>query len=177
MEERSRVCERESGCRERRSRFIAWLYNFGSGSVTWHDHKIKFCDQQSRRVVASVAKHSQSASLINSLSPSSAVRVLYSLPSPSSVASSLYHHYSHPNRCSNFQWLPNPLPPLAKLLLRLLPRHPPNRLRVLSLLKRRHPSQLPSPLRRRRSVAKSARRLIHPISTRVSRIYLLWLWM
>jgi hypothetical protein len=160
-------------CRKSRGRFITSLYSFGCGSVTWHHHKIKFCDQQRGRVVASVAKHSQSVSLINSLSLSSSVRVLYSLPSASPTASSLHHHYSHTNRRSNFQWPPNPLPPLAKLPPRLLPRRLPNRLRVLSLLRRRRLSQLPSHLRKRRSVARSARRLIHPTSTRVSRFYLI----
>ena len=87
--------------------------------------------------------------------------------------SSLYQHNSHTNRRSNFQWHPNPLPPLVKLPPRRLPRRPPKRLRVLSLPRRPHPSQLPNPLRRRRSVARSARRLILPISTRVSRFSLM----
>src|SRR6266849_7008088 len=60
-----------------------WLYNFGRGSVTWHYHEIKFAINKavaSSRLWPNTPKVPLS---INSLSPSSTVRVLCSLPSAS----------------------------------------------------------------------------------------------
>ncbi len=90
------------------------------------------------------------------------------------LASLLYHHFSHTNRRSNFQWLPNPLPLLAKPPPPPPPRRPLNRLRVQRLARRRLLSQLPRALKKRRSVVRSARRHIRLTSTRVSRFSLIW---
>ena len=75
-----------------------------------------------------------------------------------------HHFYSH-----LLQWLPNPLPPLARPLPPPLPRLLPSRLRAPRQPRRPlPPRQPPKVVRKRRSVAKSARRHTLRIFTRVS---------
>jgi hypothetical protein len=160
------MCERESGAKEK----PRWLYNFEAEVSRGTTPRNKVCDQQNR-VDAAVAKHSQSASPykfpLTIHCPSCTLLLITSILAVSSPV----HFHSHTNSRSNFQWLPNPLPPLAKLPPRLLPRHPPNRLRVQRARRRHLPSQLQRPLVRRRSVVRSARRPTHHTSTRVSQFF------